>query len=198
LFQLRVARDCGFAVPPTLVSQDLREVSEFYRDHGARIIVKSIVGVESAFLLTREMPDPGTIDPTSFTSCPAFYQANVPGHRHIRLVCFGDTSLAAVLESEALDWRPNLNIPIREWQVPEAVHDRVRKVLDSLDLEMGVIDIKETPGGELVWLEVNPQGQFLFLEAITNLRLAERFAEYLARVDRSGRASVRRAGSIEA
>jgi hypothetical protein len=39
----------------------------------------------------------------------------------------------------------------------------VRRVLDCLGLEMGNIDLKESPSGEIVWLEVNPQGQFLFL-----------------------------------
>jgi len=181
LFQLRVARDCGFPIPDTLVSQDLDRVQEFYEEHCGRIIVKSIVGVEEAFLLTRAMPRPSDLEREAFLACPALYQANVPGHRHIRLVCFGDESLAAVIESNDLDWRPNLNVPIRAWDVPGWVHARVRRVLDELDLEMGVVDIKETPSGELVWLEVNPQGQFLFLEGLTDLHLAARFASYLVR-----------------
>jgi hypothetical protein len=44
---------------------------------------------------------------------------------------------------------------------------------------MGNIDLKITPEGECVWLEVNPQGQFLFLDALTDLQLADRFVDYL-------------------
>ena len=44
---------------------------------------------------------------------------------------------------------------------------------------MGIIDLKETPAGELIWLEVNPQGQFLFLEALSDLKIGDIFAEYL-------------------
>jgi hypothetical protein len=44
---------------------------------------------------------------------------------------------------------------------------------------MGIVDLKETPDGELVWLEVNPQGQFLFLESLTGQPLASYFADYL-------------------
>ena len=61
---------------------------------------------------------------------------------------------------------------------------RVRAVLDTLGLEMGVIDLKLTPDGTLVWLEVNPQGQFLFLDALTHLGLTDRFAAYLLSQDR--------------
>lgn len=46
-------------------------------------------------------------------------------------------------------------------------------------MAMGMIDLKITPDGEPVWLEVNPQGQFLFLDALTGLELGKRFAEYL-------------------
>jgi glutathione synthase/RimK-type ligase-like ATP-grasp enzyme len=60
-----------------------------------------------------------------------------------------------------------------------SVHDMVREALNRLGLEMGVIDLKETADGELVWLEVNPQGQFLFLEPLTKLNLADHFADYL-------------------
>jgi hypothetical protein len=44
---------------------------------------------------------------------------------------------------------------------------------------MGIIDLKLTPDGEPVWLEVNPQGQFLFLDAFADLQLAAKFADYL-------------------
>ncbi|MFZ0505160.1 MAG: hypothetical protein WAM44_15680, partial [Chthoniobacterales bacterium] len=68
---------------------------------------------------------------------------------------------------------------MRPWPVPDHVHVTVRKVLDKLGLAMGVIDIKEDPDSELVWLEVNPQGQFLFLEPLTGLKLTDHFAEFL-------------------
>ena len=68
---------------------------------------------------------------------------------------------------------------MRPWLVPHNVHATVRGVLDKLGLAMGVIDIKEDPNGELVWLEVNPQGQFLFLEPLTGLKLTNHFADFL-------------------
>ena len=78
-----------------------------------------------------------------------------------------------------MDWRPNLNVPIRSWPVPDSLHSQVRSTLDALGLEMGVIDLKMMPNGEIVWLEVNPQGQFLFLESLANIPLSDHFADYL-------------------
>ena len=86
------------------------------------------------------MRDPRELPPESFEVAPALYQEYIPGARHVRLNCFGDHSYAALIESDALDWRPNLNVPMREWCVPSEVHVRVRDVLDGLGLAMGIVD----------------------------------------------------------
>jgi hypothetical protein len=47
---------------------------------------------------------------------------------------------------------------------------------------MGIIDMKLDSDGRPVWLEVNPQGQFLFLEGMCrDLPLTQLFAEFLMR-----------------
>jgi hypothetical protein len=48
-----------------------------------------------------------------------------------------------------------------------------------LNLRMGIFDLKVSDDGP-VWLEVNPQGQFLFLEGITGVDLTTLFAKFLA------------------
>jgi glutathione synthase/RimK-type ligase-like ATP-grasp enzyme len=179
IWQLAAASACGFRVPETLVSQSATQVKDFTSRLDGRVIVKPVVGTAGPLLFTQFIGDVDQLDPTSFTLAPALYQEFIPGTRHIRLNCFGQQSHAAAIDTQELDWRPNLNIPITEWPVPPEVDGRVRRVLDALGLEMGVIDLKLTPAGELVWLEVNPQGQFLFLEGITGIPLSEYFADFL-------------------
>jgi hypothetical protein len=179
ILQLAVAASTGFRVPETLVSQSQAEVIEFFHKFDGKIIVKPIVGAPGPMLLTRFMGNPSELSEEAFLVCPGLYQEFISGTRHIRLNCFGNKSFAASIDSEELDWRPNLNVPIQKWRVSDDLHERVRRVLDNLDLEMGIIDLKELPSGELVWLEVNPQGQFLFLESITKEPLASHFADFL-------------------
>jgi hypothetical protein len=59
------------------------------------------------------------------------------------------------------------------------VRDRLTSVLDHLGISMAAMDAKIRPDGEMVWLEANPQGQFLFLEGLTGLDLTGRFCEFL-------------------
>ncbi|HKP25213.1 MAG TPA: hypothetical protein VJV39_15200 [Dongiaceae bacterium] len=178
--QLFAAAQSGWRVPETVVTQSKPEVLALLERHReAGIVVKTVVGTSGAFLLTTPVRNPSAIAASAFQAAPAIYQEKIAGSRHIRLLCFGEHSLAASIDTEDLDWRPNLNVPVSAWAVPEAIHRKVRLTLDVLGLEMGVVDLKETPDGELVWLEVNPQGQFLFLEPLTDLKLAARFSDYL-------------------
>jgi len=180
IFQLDIAKRCGFRVPETLVSQSASDVAEFVESLAhTRVIVKPVVGVAGPIIFTQFLDDPRSLADESYRLAPALYQEYIAGTEHIRLNCFGDSSFAAVIESADLDWRPNLNVPIKTWTVPAELHTRVRRVLDQLGLAMGIIDLKITPQGEFVWFEVNPQGQFLFLEGLTRVPLSDYFADYL-------------------
>ena len=44
---------------------------------------------------------------------------------------------------------------------------------------MGVFDLKLTQDAEPIWIEINPQGQFLFAEGLSGLDLTSAFAEFL-------------------
>ncbi|MEU5180686.1 hypothetical protein AB0G49_11610 [Streptomyces longwoodensis] len=178
LYQLAVARRNGFRVPRTLVTQSREEVMSFLREVG-RVIVKPVVGTSGPLLFMQYLDQPDSIPAPSYEACPAMYQEYIEGDEHIRLNCFGERMYAALLKTETLDWRADLTIPISSWSVPDELAERVTTVLRALGLRMGAIDIKLTPDGEPVWLEVNPQGQFLFLEPLLRLPLAQYFVDFL-------------------
>jgi glutathione synthase/RimK-type ligase-like ATP-grasp enzyme len=178
IVQLAAAHTSGFRIPRTLVSQSQKDVLEFYEACGGEVIVKTVIGAAGPLLETKRL-DPSGFDEESFAAAPAIYQEYIKGTDHLRLNCFGNQSYAARIRTSDLDWRVNLNVPIESYPVSLDLHKRVRGVLDLLGLEMGIVDLKLTPEDQPVWLEVNPQGQFLFLDALTGLNLAEKFAAYL-------------------
>jgi glutathione synthase/RimK-type ligase-like ATP-grasp enzyme len=50
-----------------------------------------------------------------------------------------------------------------------------------LGLEYGAIDLRLTPDGDYVFFEVNPGGQFLFVEHACGLPISAALAAHLAR-----------------
>jgi glutathione synthase/RimK-type ligase-like ATP-grasp enzyme len=180
IWQLSVANECGFRVPRTLVTQSAKEVQIFFDLHGP-IVVKTVVGASGPMLQTIRIDDPTAFSADEYQAAPAIYQEYISGSHHLRLTCFGDRSYAGLIDTPDVDWRGNLDVSLTQCDVSESLHTKVRTVLDALGLAMGIVDIKLAADDEPVWLEVNPQGQFAFLDGLAGTNLVRTFAEYLIR-----------------
>lgn len=179
LVQLRAAMQAGFRVPLTLVSQNPIAIRDFCEKLDYRVVVKPLKGTHKAPLFTRMLTAEHLACADSMALCPTMYQEYIPGERHIRAQCFGDSVYSVLINSKELDWRANLNVPFDVFELGEDVKVRLRKVLGLLGLRMGIVDLKFTPEGELVWFEINQQGQFLFAEGLSGLDLTSAFASFL-------------------
>ncbi len=184
LIQLQAANRCGFYVPDTIISNDPVKVRGFIKNHSGRVIVKPVVGTKHSLLFTQPVSQE-RLDDESIVSVPAIYQEMIPGNRHLRINCFGDDMFAFEIQTDDLDWRSNLNVPIKPVEIETTIENRIKATLNRLSLAMGVIDLKIKPDGETVWFEVNPQGQFLFLEGITGVPLLREFCNYLSKAARN-------------
>ena len=56
---------------------------------------------------------------------------------------------------------------------------QIGKLMDYYDLEFSACDFILKPDGELVFLELNPNGQWLWLEYKTGFDLTDRFIDFL-------------------
>lgn len=178
LFQLRAAHDAGLAMPRTLVSNDPASIRDFCSHLDNQVIVKAVKASFETPLLTQKIRPEHLESDERLRLCPAIYQEYVPGCRHLRAHLFGDHASAILIDSPDLDWRTNLNVPCSVYDLDESLISKLRQLLKSLNLRMGVIDLK-MKGDVPMWLEVNPQGQFLFAEGLTGLPLRDAISEFL-------------------
>ena len=68
--------------------------------------------------------------------------------------------------------------------VPAEVEDGLLRLLKSVGLRYGAIDMRRTPDGRHVFLEVNPAGQWLFVEEVTGQPITAAMARLLTDLDR--------------
>lgn len=181
LEQLRIAHQCGLRLPPTLVSQDPLAVRAFADKHNGDVIAKVLRGTSRRPLVTVSV-DADALDDDSIRCCPTIYQARIPGDRHLRVNVFGSEIHAVEITSEHLDWRPYPDHPVHPVSLGSELAARLLRVLGLLGLHMGVFDLKIDADGVPVWLELNPQGQFLFLQAVCNVDLLGACSRFLERV----------------
>lgn len=190
LIQLDLARRLDLRAPQTLISQDPAAIREFAHRHKS-IVGKVLRGTNKTPLMTVPI-DMSIVSDDALRMCPTIFQEQIPGSRHLRVNVFGDAVLTSMIESEHLDWRPYPDNDIREVGLDWALRSKLLVFLHELGLTMGAFDLKLTPDGEPVFLEVNPQGQFLFLQARSGTDLVGQCARYLAKrvdLERSQRAT---------
>lgn len=179
-WQLATAARVGWRVPPTLVSQDRDRVLAFCAEApGATVVAKGLSATYGQTMAAVEV-SPGQIGSADVEVCPAIYQHVVRGHRHLRINCWGDQVVAFEIRSDLLDWRRDQAAPIQAVRLSTPHRDLSSRLVRSLGLQAGVIDAKlPADGSEPVFLEVNPQGQFLFLEGATGVDLTGVVARFL-------------------
>ena len=179
LVQLRAAQAAGFVVPQTLISQDPPAIRAFCTALPSPAVIKTVHGTPRSQLFSLRVTDDHLSDDDALRMCPTILQEYVPGHRHLRVLCCERRSYAVQIETERLDWRLDLDTPMSPVRLEAAVERQLGDVLERLGLRMAVADLKITPAGDPVWLELNPQGQFLLLEGLTGLDLTGAFADFL-------------------
>ncbi|MDQ4096718.1 MAG: hypothetical protein M3144_02455, partial [Actinomycetota bacterium] len=147
LVQLQAAAACGLRTPRTIVSQDPEAIRRFCAGFQNKVVIKAVRGTHVRPPITALVDERLLGEDEAMALAPAIYQEYVPGREHIRAHVFGDNVYATALESDAVDWRPDMTTPVRAAQLPEAVECRLRGVVGHLGLEMGVIDLKVSEDG---------------------------------------------------
>jgi glutathione synthase/RimK-type ligase-like ATP-grasp enzyme len=180
--QLVAARRAGLAVPRTLISQDPGAIRQFVADVGA-VVAKPVIGTPNTQIYTGLIDRAMLRHDRQLALCPAIYQEYVPGRHHLRVCCFGERCHSALITSSEVDWRGQ-PFEAQPTQTPPETQRALREVLDLMNLRMGIVDMKLNDDGQPVWLELNPQGQFLFLEGLCDMQLSRLFGEFLVNESR--------------
>ncbi|MFZ2901149.1 MAG: hypothetical protein WA004_21140 [Saprospiraceae bacterium] len=180
LLHLNAADSVGLRIPNTLISQDYNSILDFCQEMGGEVIVKKLLGTSLKPLVTLKLRyEDLKKSKNSIELCPAIYQEIVGGNNHLRVNCFGENVHSILIEANRLDWRRDLSVPFKKHKLDRNTEAKLIKLLNILDLRMGIMDLKYNEEGEIVWLEINTQGQFLFGEALSGYDLTNAFSEFL-------------------
>lgn len=199
-YQLWCATEVGFLIPATCITSDSVTAAEFL-DKVGETIYKSFWGTEEFWQPTRRV-DSDIIGNLHLLSMgPVIFQEYVDGRRDIR-VTFVDGYVEAVAfdlnqSRYKYDVRIDTKIEAVKYSLPPDVVDKVCKFCTNAGLNYAAIDLRERTDGEFVFFEVNPAGQFLYLDYLAGTDLVGIFSSSLSSSHRSpnSRKSVIRDGS---
>ncbi len=209
--QLRVARGAGLEIPRTLMSNDPCAVREFAADCGGKIVGKMLSsfaifeGETEQVVFTNPMGPADLEHLEELRFCPMTFQEHIEKALELRVTIVGEKIFAASIDSQSLegaksDWRREGRQLTNMWkpfELPADVERSLLSMMDSLRLNYGAADLILTPEGRYVFLEVNPAGEFFWLERACGLNISEAIADLLLdRVPRRDTTIVPELGTI--
>jgi glutathione synthase/RimK-type ligase-like ATP-grasp enzyme len=194
--QLQVAAALGFVIPPTLITNNPQDLLAFYRQHNGQIVSKAFYHATLQCEQRAKRPpygmfakpvgsrDVGYADTVRYL--PTIFQAYVPKEVELRITVVGQQVFAVAIHSQQTrhtrhDWRRYdlAHTPHKPHDLPEQVRGLCLQLVEQLGLCYGAIDMVLTPDGRYVFLEVNPSGQYLWLEKLTGLPISDAICDLL-------------------
>ena len=114
-------------------------------------------------------------------------QAYVPKRLELRVTVVGDRVLTAAIHSQGsnrtrYDWRhyDHVHTVYEPHRLPAKIERRCRALVAELGLVFGAIDLVLTPDSRHVFLEINPNGQYLWVEEACDLPISAAMADLLS------------------
>ncbi len=190
--QLRAARRIGLETPESIITTSPEEALDFIRLHGD-VIVKPLGGGfvrhgnEANLIYTNRIVEQNLLHIDSVRECPTFLQAYVPKSFELRITFISGRFFACKIDSQKSektkdDWRRYdfSAVAHSPYRLPEDIRDELARLMLYFGLNFGAIDMIVTPGGKYVFLEVNPNGQWGWIEHLTGMPISQCIAETLA------------------
>jgi glutathione synthase/RimK-type ligase-like ATP-grasp enzyme len=191
--QLTTAARLGLAVPRSLVTNSPDAVRKFFDALQGRVVFKVQASPPDRVLETRELRPEHFDGLSSLAHAPAIFQECVHG-TDLRVTIVDDDVFAIAIRPNhpgaSLDWRLDTAPRYEPYDLPARARRDLLRLMRELGLRYGACDLRVTPAGDYVFLEVNTGGQYLFVEIQTRLPISRSLAEALLRgapADRSTR-----------
>jgi len=191
--QLRVVPKLGFNIPKTLISNSPEKARKFYDVCEGKIINKVLrngyVQIDGVGfnVYTNRITKKDIENFQAISMLPCVFQERIEKKYELRITVVGNRVFATEIHSQHNektkdDWRKyDLdNTPHKIHNLPKDIEKKCLSLLRYYDLSYGAIDMIVTPDDKYVFLEINPNGQWLWLEYLTGEPMSKSIAKILA------------------
>lgn len=188
LLQLKKAAEIGFCIPDTLVSVNSVSIRDFYYKH-SKIIIKPLFNgkyvhnKDNSLIYTSVVLEKDLEDLDQSIKLHNIYQEYINKDVEIRVTVVNNNVFAAYVDSQnskntEIDWRKE-KMPFSLFNLPDDVSKKCIQLVNDFNLSFGAIDLIKDTNGEYVFLEINPNGQWAWIEMDTGLMISDAIIKYL-------------------
>jgi hypothetical protein len=193
LYQLKIAAEVGFQLSPTLLTNYPEEAEIFYRVNKEMVVYKplrhaQIVRREEVGLIyTNPVDSNAAAELSNVAYAPVLLQQYVRKLVEIRAIVIGTKVFAAEIHSQNCndsrhDWRHGdaARLHHEPHILPMEIESKCVTLVKTLGLVFGAIDLILTPNNKYIFLEINPNGQWAWVQQLCpHIPLRETLADLL-------------------
>lgn len=186
IFQLVAARRAGLGVPPTCVTNERERAADFLARQPDAVVkllaqpASTHPGREWAGYTRPVLADmlPAA---EAMRLVPVILQRRIRTAYALRVLALGRSLLAARIDAgDALDWRLSTERRTVPYAIESSLAAGLQRLLRTLGLAAASIDLVVDAENQVWFLEVNEQGQFLWLEdECPDLPVLDAFVRFL-------------------
>lgn len=193
-YQLKIACTLGLKIPKSLITNNPQDAIDFFKECRGQVAIKPLsppaVATKGGVcgLYTHKMEKKDLLQINFVKYAPCFLQEYVPKKNELRVTVVKDKVFACEIESQQeesskYDWRKAnnvLSLPHKLVKLPVTIEKKCIELTKKLGILFGAIDLIKTPDNKYVFLEINANGQWLWIEELTGAKISTAIAELLA------------------
>jgi hypothetical protein len=188
LFQLRKANDLGFNIPDVLVTNSKEELLKFEALHG-QLVIKPLKNGRvredgyDKLIYTNRLRKEHLENIENFDLTPCIFQREIKKQYELRVTVVGDVAFAARVDSQndpetMVDWRKK-KLKFTRYELPDNLHKKFLLLTKSMNLSFGAIDLIKSTDDKYYFLEINPNGQWAWVERDTDQPISDHVIHFL-------------------
>lgn len=188
IVQLQIAKEIGFNIPQTSITNDQKQVTPLFEE-GGKVIYKTLssprLSREKMVFTTQITFDQVERSEENIKKCPGIYQKFVDKDYELRITVIGYKIFSVKIKvdpkSDAyIDWKKAKPQDIYEIAILDpCLESLIRKFHSKTRLVLATYDIIRSTDGQYYFLECNPAGQWLWIEEKLNLPITDTLCEFL-------------------
>lgn len=192
ILQLDIARAVGFNTPSTIISNSKSQIIDFLNHHDGEGILKLSTqptfnkNNEVYFIFANKVSISDFDEMDTTINSPFIIQNYIQKQYEVRYTFVNGEHFVCKIDSQSsdkskIDFRRYdfANTPYLGIEAPERIKNMVASLMSKLNLNYGALDFIVDPDDNWFFLEVNPVGQYGWIEHLTGLRITKAILRYL-------------------
>jgi len=189
--QLSLASQIGFLIPNSLITQSKDDFLEFYKENNEEVIIKTIKkgfinGDEGGVIYTTQIQKEHLNDISNIEKFPTYFQEKLKKKYDIRVTIIGKNIFATRIDSQKIresktDWRKSQKVIPQHttMTLPKNINKLCLDLMSVFNLSFGAIDLVQTLDNKYYFLEINPNGQWAWIENQTGEPITQKIVDEL-------------------